>query len=88
VLLRLKLEKINGIVQYKLTQENTNTFDLQIVKGQNFDEAKREEFENMLREILGRDTLIRVNMVGEISRENSGKIRPIVSKVPVKFRGK
>jgi len=81
--LRVKLEEINGIDQYKLIQENINTFNVQIIKGQAFKEATIEEFENVLREILGRDIKVNINIVDEIPREKSGKIRPIVSKVPI-----
>jgi len=85
LLLGVSLEKIEGIGQYKLTQENVNIFDVQIVKGQDFQEATIGEFKNVLREILGGDIQINVNILDEIPREKSGKIRPIVSKVPVKF---
>ena len=88
ILLEISLKKINGISQYKLTQENINTFDVQIVKGQNFQEATIKEFENVLRGILSRDIQIKVNIVNEIPRERSGKIRPIVSKVPINLQGR
>ena len=79
----ITLEKIEGINQYKLVQENINVFDVQIVKGQNFKETTIEEVKRVLTEILGRKTRINVNIVSEIPREKSGKARPIVSKVPV-----
>lgn len=81
--LRVELEEINGIDQYKLIQKNISTFNVQIIKGQAFKEATIEEFENVLREILGRDIKVNINIVDEIPREKSGKIRPIVSKVPI-----
>jgi len=83
VVLELSLERIEGIGQYKLVQENIDIFDVQIVKGQNFKEATIKEVENVLREILGGDNRININIVGEIPREKSGKIRPILSKVLV-----
>jgi len=83
LLLGVSLEKIERISQYKLTQENINTFNIQIMKGKDFEEVTIEEFKNLLREILGRDIQLDVNIVDEIPREKSGKIRPIVSKVPV-----
>ncbi len=83
--LRVELEEIDGIDQYKLVQENINIFNVQIVKGKNFQEGTIEQFENVLTDMLGRDTRINVNIVDKIPREKSGKVRPIVSKVPVKF---
>ncbi len=77
------LEEIDGISQFRLLQENINAFDIQIVKGRNFKETIIEEVKRALREILGRNTRISVNIVDEIPREKSGKIRPIVSKVPI-----
>jgi phenylacetate-CoA ligase len=79
----ITLEKIEGISQFKLLQENINVFDVQIVKGQNFKETAIEEVKHALIEILGRGTRISVNIVDEIPREKSGKVRPIVSKLPV-----
>ena len=83
ILLIITLEKIEGISQFKLIQENINVFDVQIVKGQNFKETIIEEVKHVLREILGRNTRININIVSEIPREKSGKIRPIESKIPV-----
>jgi len=83
LILQIMLEKIEGISQFKLVQENINVFDVQIVKGQNFKETTIEEVKRALREILDRKTRINVNIVSEIPREKSGKVRPIVSKVPV-----
>jgi len=83
LLLGVCLEKIEGIGQYKLVQETIDIFNVQIVKGQNFNEATIREFEDALRETLGSSVHININIVDEIPREKSGKIRPIVSKVPV-----
>jgi len=83
ILLIITLEKRKGISQFKLVQENINVFNVQIVKGQNFKETIIEEVKHVLREILGRNTQINVNIVDEIPREKSGKVRPIISKVPV-----
>ncbi|MCJ7646136.1 hypothetical protein MUO65_04450 [bacterium] len=83
ILLIIALENIDGISQFRLLQENINTFDVQIVKARNFKETITEEVKRALGEILGRNTRISVNIVDEIPREKSGKIRPILSKVPV-----
>jgi len=78
----VSLKKTDGIGQYKLIQENINTPDIQLVKGMDFKEAGTEEFKSVLRKILGEDIQINVNIVDEIPREKSGKIRQIVSKLP------
>ncbi|MFB0528314.1 MAG: phenylacetate--CoA ligase family protein [bacterium] len=83
VLLLIAVESIYGISQYKLVQEKIDAFDVQIVKGQNFKETTIRELKHGLREILGRNTRININIVDEIPREKSGKVRPIVSKIPV-----
>jgi len=83
LLLVLCLEKIDGISQYRLVQEKMDTFNVQIIEGQNFTEATKEKIRKKLREILGGNAQINIDMVREIPREKSGKIRPIVSKVPV-----
>ncbi|GAI05167.1 unnamed protein product, partial [marine sediment metagenome] len=83
LLLGVCLEKIEGIGQYKLVQESKDILNIQIVRGQNFNEATISEFEKALRETLSNNVHININIVDEIPREKSGKIRPIVSKVPV-----
>lgn len=83
LLLGVCLEKIEGIGQYKLVQESKDILNIQIVRGQNFNEATISELEKALRETLNNNVHININIVDEISREKSGKIRPIVSKVPV-----
>jgi len=83
ILLEVNLKKIDGIRQYKLMQEKINSFNVQIVKGQDFKEGRIEEFKSVLRKILGKEIEIDVNIVDEIPREKSGKIRPIMSKVPI-----
>ncbi len=83
LLLVLCLEKIDGISQYRLVQEKMDTFNVQIIEGQNFTEATIEKIRKKLREILGGNAQINIDMVREIPREKSGKVRPIVSKVPV-----
>jgi len=83
LLLGVCLEKIEGIGQYKLVQESKDILSVQIVRGQDFNEATIRKFEETLRETLGSTVHININIVDEIPREKSGKIRPIVSKVAV-----
>lgn len=83
VILLLCLEKIDGISQYRLIQEKIDTFNVQIVKGQNFGQATIEKIRKNLREILGGNAQINIDMVKEIPRDKSGKLHPVVSKVPL-----
>jgi len=83
VVLLLCLEKIDGISQYRLVQEKIDMFNVQIVKGQNFAEATIEKIRKKLQEILGKNAQINIDMVKEIPRDKSGKVHPVVSKVPV-----
>ncbi|MFB0526483.1 MAG: phenylacetate--CoA ligase family protein [bacterium] len=83
VLLALCLETIDGINQFRLIQEKIDTFNVQIVKGQNFREATIEKIRKKLRELLGGNAQINIDMVGEIPKDKSGKVHPVVSKVPV-----
>ena len=83
LLLVLCLEKIDGISQYKLVQEKMDTFNVQIIEGQNFTEATKEKIRKKLREILGGNAQINIDMVREIPKDKSGKVHPVVSKVPV-----
>jgi phenylacetate-CoA ligase len=83
LLLGVCLEQIEGIGQYRLVQESKDILNVQIMKGENFNEATISEFKKALRETLDDNIHININIVDEIPREKSGKIRPIVSRVPV-----
>jgi len=85
ILLESILEMIEGIGQYQLIQEKVDMFNVQIVKGQDFKETTLKEVNNVLKRVLGKGTRVHLNIVDEIPREKSGKVRPIVSKVPVNF---
>ncbi|MDH5174679.1 MAG: hypothetical protein OEW43_05405, partial [Elusimicrobiota bacterium] len=83
LLLLLCLEKIDGISQYRLVQEKLDTFNVQIIERQNFTEATKEKIRKKLKEILGGNAQINIDMVRELPRDKSGKVHPVVSKVPV-----
>ncbi len=83
LLLLLCLEKIDGISQYRLIQEKIDMFNVQIVKGRNFKEAALDKIRRKLRELLGKNAQINVDMVRELPKDKSGKVHPVVSRVPV-----
>jgi len=83
VLLLIFLENIDGVSQYKPVQEKRDIFNVQIVKGQNFEQATMEKIRKQLREVLPRNSQINIGIVSEIPRNKSGKVRPMESKVPV-----
>jgi hypothetical protein len=54
---------------------------VQIVAGTKYSQDVPIKTENLLRELVGGEMRIEVRMVSEISKEKSGKIRAVISKV-------
>lgn len=76
------LHYIDGIARYRIIQEKMDEFIVQIVKGRNLSQKTVSQVkEEILRGCLGEDVKIRVELVDEIPRDKSGKIRAVMSKI-------
>lgn len=78
------LEYIDGISGWRIIQEKKDKIIVQIVKGENFSQKTIEQVkEKVLTGCLGENVEIVVKLVEEIPKNESGKIRMVMSKVKV-----
>jgi phenylacetate-CoA ligase len=76
------MEAVDGIGQFRVIHEKKDLMVVQIVAGAGFSQDTPRRTQNLLRELVGDDINIEVRMVSEISKEHTGKIRAVISKVP------
>lgn len=81
--LRLYLAKtIEGVKYYRVIQEKRHLIIVQVVKNSLFSETSLKKIQNQLKiACLNEDVEIKVKFVDEIPRENTGKLRTVISKV-------
>ena len=76
------IENISGIKVYKTIQETKKRFVVKLVKDNKFSEKTVAEIEKQIKiGCLGEDIEVEVNLVEEIPKERTGKIRTIISRV-------
>lgn len=75
------MEAVDGIGQFRIIQEEKNLMVVKIVAGPGFSQDTPLKAQDLLRELVGDDMRIEVRMVSEISKEHTGKIRAVISKV-------
>jgi len=83
--IRVNLRLVSGVAQFKVIQDSSEQLTVQIVKGRDFSNETVREVEKKLTEVLGGKICIKTEIVNEILKDPSGKIRPVVSKVHAKF---
>lgn len=71
----------NVILSFKAFQQERARLEIEIVPGSEYSDNFLDEYERILREKLGNEIEIVFNIVNEIKREKSGKLRYFVSKI-------
>ena len=74
---------VPGIGQYKVIQQKKDEIIVQIVKGTGFSQNTVKMVRQEIKRILGSDVHVKPFIVSEIERDSSGKLRAVVSKVPI-----
>lgn len=77
------VRSIPGIKQYKVIQESKSKLTMLIVKDEKFSNRTLENIATEVRKVVGKDMVIKLSVVKEIEREKSGKLRAVVSRVPI-----
>jgi len=67
--------------QYKVIQETINKINIQIAPGRDFKLENIPKIKNDVSKLMGPEVIVDIQIVTEIPREKSGKIKPIVSKL-------
>lgn len=70
-----------AIRQFQIIQIATNLLEIRVVPGKVWQEYYTEVIDRRMGEVLGQDTLCRINIVDSIPREKSGKMRVVKSEL-------
>ena len=76
-----QIKYMAGIEQYRVIQETITSVRAQIVPSENFSAETGEELKGFMKRMLGNEAEITVEIVDEIPRDASGKMKSIISKV-------
>jgi phenylacetate-CoA ligase len=76
---------VKGIEKSQIIQEDLDHVLVKLVATPQFDSAQRALLLHGLRERLGSETAVDVELVSDIPKERSGKYRWVISKVPFAF---
>jgi phenylacetate-CoA ligase len=82
------LDFVPGIKQFRVVQENMEEITVLLAKGNDFGQDTISKAEKGLKDIFGNGIKIKCNAVEEIPRENSVKVRAVISKVSAQMRAK
>lgn len=72
---------LNEIKQFQIVQEHTDAITINLVKERGFNDSTIENFKNRLRKILGDEIKLNIVFKDNISRENRGKFRFVISRL-------
>ena len=76
------IENVPGILQYQTLQEKRDRFVVKVVNGKEFGEDSVNQIKEIIKAgCLGENVTVDVEIVDEIPKERTGKIRTIISKV-------
>lgn len=75
------MREIQGIFQFKVIQENEKLIVVYIVKEKGFSRVTIRRVIDGIKRIVGMDIAVKTVIVDEIAKDDSGKIRSVVSKV-------
>lgn len=75
------MEAVEGISQFRVIQETEDILLVQLVQGKLFSSDTSNTAQRLLKELAGESMEVKVQIVNEIPKEHSGKIRAVISKV-------
>lgn len=75
------IEYIHGIKEYRIVQEKRDRIVVYVVKGKGFSQQTLNQIKKQIRKgCQGEDVGIEIEIMGEIPRDKSGKLRTVISK--------
>jgi phenylacetate-CoA ligase len=75
------MRKIPGIGEFQSIQEHIDFIRVNIVPNKDFSERTNDQIIRDIKEVIGKEMQIEVNVVDEIPKDPSGKLRSAISKV-------
>lgn len=81
----LIIRKIPGISQLKAVQEKKDLIHILLVKNREFSQYTLYQVERNVKEIMGSEINVKIEIVNEIPKDNSGKVRSAVSNIKISW---
>ena len=75
------IRSVGMISHFRIIQEKEDRFTIELVKGKDFSVDTISQIEARFKQVLGEDIQIETKIVDEITREESGKLQSVVSRV-------
>jgi len=75
------MQAIHDIAQYRIVQEDKRQILVQLTKGREFDPRTPERIKEEIEKVTENQLRVEIELIEEIPRDQSGKIRTVVSKV-------
>lgn len=79
------MRHIPGVGQFKAIQEKKDLIRILLVKNNQFSNKTIDQIEHDIKEVMGAEVNVETELVNEIPKDKSGKIRAAVSNVTIKF---
>ena len=77
-------EEIAGIARYQIIQEEAKRITVRIVKGKEFTENTEYVIKDRYKKLLGREFIVRVEPVRQLSKDDTGKFHVVKTRSGVK----
>lgn len=81
ILIALMEHGYHGLKQFRVLQEDLDTFTVTFVKGEGFTDFYMEFWEKKMKDFLGQKIAVRFEFADKIEREQTGKFKFFISKV-------
>lgn len=79
------MRAISGIAKYKIVQKTKRDLVVQLVKDSDFSSATIRQVNEGITKHLGDDITIKIELVNEIPKDKSGKLRSVVSEAKINW---
>jgi phenylacetate-CoA ligase len=82
------MQGFHDVAQYRMIQEDESMMVIQLVKGERFNERTPELIKNEIDGITNKGLKLEIEILPEIPRDKSGKIRTVISRVASNYQSK
>ncbi|MFH2059860.1 MAG: hypothetical protein ABIJ59_13280 [Pseudomonadota bacterium] len=75
------MEAVEGVQQFRIIQEQINSLQIEIVKGEMFSDQTQNQCMALMKDLVGEEMEINIHLLDHIKKDSSGKIRAVISKI-------
>ena len=79
------MRRIPGVGQFKANQERKDLIRILLVKDNEFNQRTIDQIEHDIKEVMGEEVNVETEIVNEIPKDKSGKVRAAVSNVKIEW---